>query len=374
VFVGKSRASVPPTEGDERKYAINQRYVDTVVVCTAERPGVTRPSGARVLGLPDPRVPGVGRACFYTLGPALAVGLAAGRRRAVVVAQSPFEGACVFAWRQLLPRRRRPRVQIELHGEWSTATRLYGSPLRRIWSRPADAVAERALRRADRVRAVSQVLEERARAAGYDGPIDRFVAYSEYGELLADPPAPMPAAPRVLFAGVMERYKGVDVLLEAWPLVVARVPAARLLMVGSGSLAGFVREEVDRRGLAGSVEIRQAVPKREMRVRLDAATCLVLPSRSEGLPRVVLEAMARGRPVVATRVGGLAELVDSGTNGCLVDPESADDLADALCVVLESRDLAAKLGRAARAVAEVRDPAAEYEAGIARLAQWIGAP
>ena len=81
-----------------------------------------------------------------------------------------------------------------------------------------------------------------------------------------------------------------------------------------------------------------------------------------------------GRPVVATRVGGLAELVDSGTNGCLVDPESADDLADALCVVLESRDLAAMLGRAVRAVAEVRDPAAEYEAGIARLAQWIGAP
>jgi glycosyltransferase involved in cell wall biosynthesis len=345
-----------------------------VVVCTAERTGVTHPAGARVVGLPDPRLRGLGRACFYTLGPALAVALAARRRRGVVVAQSPFEGACVLAWRRLLPRARRPRVQIELHGEWRTATRLYGSPLRRTWSRPADAVAERALRGADRVRAVSQVLEARARDAGYDGQIDRFVAYSEYGELLTDPPVAMPATPRALFAGVMERYKGVDVLLEAWPLVVARVPAARLLMVGSGSLDRFVREEVDRRGLARTVEIRAAVPKREMRALLDDATCLVLPSRSEGLPRVVLEAMARGRPVIATRVGGVSELVDPGTNGCLVDPDSAGALADALCLVLERSDLAAKLGCAARAVAERRDPAAEYEAGIARLAQWIGAP
>jgi glycosyltransferase involved in cell wall biosynthesis len=84
--------------------------------------------------------------------------------------------------------------------------------------------------------------------------------------------------------------------------------------------------------------------------------------------------MARGRPVIATRVGGVDELVDPGTNGWLVDPESPDALADALCVVLESDDLAAKLGRAARAAAERRDPTAEYEAGIARLAQWIGAP
>jgi len=343
-------------------------------VCTAERAGVTHPSGARVVGLPDTRVPGLGRACFYLLAPPLGVALAARRRRAAVVAQSPFEGACVLTWRQFVPRRRRPRLQIELHGDWQTATRLYGSPVRRMWSRPADAVAEYALRRADRVRAVSRVLEARARAVGYDGPIDRFVAYSEYAELLVDPPQPMPEAPRALFAGVMERYKGVDVLLDAWAHVTARVPSARLLMVGSGSLHQFVRDEVARRGLRDTVEVRDAVPKREVRALLDGATCLVLPSRSEGLPRVVLEAMARGRPVIATRVGGLAELVDSGTNGWLVDPESAEALAESLCVVLESSDLAAKLGRAARGTAERRDPTAEYEAGIARLAHWIGGP
>jgi len=221
---------------------------------------------------------------------------------------------------------------------------------------------------------VSRVLEERARAVGYRGPVDRFVAFSVYAEFLTDPPVPMPAWPRALFAGVMERYKGVDVLLDAWPLVVERVPEARLVMVGSGSLDGFVRNEVRRRGLEGYVELRAAVPKAEVAGLLDDATCLVLPSRSEGLPRVALEAMARGRPIVATRVGGLAELVDSGTNGALVEPESAGALAEALSVVLESRDLATKLGDAARAVAEQRDPAAEYEAGIARLAEWIGAP
>jgi glycosyltransferase involved in cell wall biosynthesis len=171
----------------------------------------------------------------------------------------------------------------------------------------------------------------------------------------------------------MERSKGVDVLLDAWSGVVDRVPDARLLLVGSGSLDGFVRTEVDRRGLAGSVEIRGTVPKRTVGTLLDGATCLVLPSRSEGLPRVVLEAMARGRSVVATRVGGVTELVEPGTNGCLVEPDSADALADAVCGVLESRDLAMQLGDAARDAAERRNPASEYESGIARLSQWIGA-
>jgi glycosyltransferase involved in cell wall biosynthesis len=67
-------------------------------------------------------------------------------------------------------------------------------------------------------------------------------------------------------------------------------------------------------------------------------------------------------------------LVDPGTNGSLVEPESAAALADALCVVVEHRDLATKLSGAAREQAERRDPAAEYECGMARLAQWIGTP
>src|SRR5262249_4722711 len=87
---------------------------------------------------------------------------------------------------------------------------------------------------------------------------------------------------------------------------------------------------------------------------LDESTVLVLPSRSEGMGRVVVEAMSRGRAVLATRVGGLAELVDDGRTGVLVAPGDTRALADALVQLLADRALAARLGAAARAAADSR--------------------
>ena len=80
---------------------------------------------------------------------------------------------------------------------------------------------------------------------------------------------------------------------------------------------------------------------------LDEATVLVLPSRSEGLGRVVVEAFCRGRGVVASRVGGIADIVDDGSTGLLVPSGDADALADALVRALSDRTLAERLGAAA---------------------------
>src|SRR5205823_9528420 len=84
---------------------------------------------------------------------------------------------------------------------------------------------------------------------------------------------------------------------------------------------------------------------------LAAADMLVLPSMNEGLPRVILEAMATGLPVVATSVGGVPELVIDGRTGLLVRPGVEGVLADAICRVLADPDSARAWGRAARAVA-----------------------
>jgi glycosyltransferase involved in cell wall biosynthesis len=90
----------------------------------------------------------------------------------------------------------------------------------------------------------------------------------------------------------------------------------------------------------------------EVAEALDGATVLVLPSRSEGLPRVVLEAFARGRGVIACRAGGVPDLVEDGVNGLLVDPGDAAQLADALVRVLADRSLAELIGAEARRRAE----------------------
>ena len=98
VFVGKSRAKLPPTPDDRRKYAIDEQYLHTIVVCTASRAAVVRPSGSTIVALPAIGIPVLGSAVFYTAGPLLSLALAAGRRNAVISCQSPYEafGTLVF--------------------------------------------------------------------------------------------------------------------------------------------------------------------------------------------------------------------------------------------------------------------------------------
>jgi starch synthase len=96
----------------------------------------------------------------------------------------------------------------------------------------------------------------------------------------------------------------------------------------------------------------ESLATQEVARALDDSTVLVLPSRSEGLGRVVVEAFCRGRGVVASRVGGIPDIVAEDTTGILVAPEDSAALADALVRVLEDRMLADRLGRAARAAVQ----------------------
>jgi len=109
----------------------------------------------------------------------------------------------------------------------------------------------------------------------------------------------------------------------------------------------------------------------QVRLLLDAASCLVLPSRSEGFGRVILEAMARARPVVAAHVGGIPELVDNGRTGMLVPPDDPQQLASALVLILKDADLRQSMGEEGRREVLKRDPIREYESGMARLAAWV---
>jgi glycosyltransferase involved in cell wall biosynthesis len=232
------------------------------------------------------------------------------------------------------------RVVVELHGDWRTSARLYGSPLRRLVAPLVDALTRAGLHRADGVRTLSPFTTELARDEGVE-PTAEFPAFVDFDAFRRSPPRPLPARPALVFTGVLEEYKGIDVLADAWRLAAPRVPDAELRIVGRGSKRSVVEELlVD---LPRQTRWYPRLAPSELARELDDATALVLPSRSEGLPRIGLETFCRGRPVVAARAGGIVDLLRDGENGVLVEPEDPEALADALVDVLVDREWAERL-------------------------------
>ena len=235
---------------------------------------------------------------------------------------------------------------VEVHGDPRTLTRLYGSPARRVASPFADATARLALRRADATRALSAFtssLVENARG------LPATMCFPTYSDLsaFADPPVEaVPEAATVAFVGALEPYKNVDGLASAWRTVARKLPSARLVVVGDGSRRSVVDGLVAE--LPQQVEHRPKLPPSGVAAVLDGARALVLPSWPEGLGRVVLEAFARGRPAVATGAGGIPDIVTDGHDGLLIAPGDTAALAAALLRVLEDREVAVRLGAAAR--------------------------
>ncbi len=139
-------------------------------------------------------------------------------------------------------------------------------------------------------------------------------------------------------------------LLAAWKMVAAKTPAARLLLVGRGEMEEALKRRVSEDGLSGSVRFlgyRTDVPR-----LLNRADVFVLASQREGLPRVVMEAMACARPVVATNVRGSRDLVRDGESGLLVPLGRPEPLAEALLRLIGDRALARRMGAAGREMAQ----------------------
>lgn len=152
-------------------------------------------------------------------------------------------------------------------------------------------------------------------------------------------------APLVASVAQLIPRKGHSLLLEAWELVVGAVPAARLVAFGQGSLAGKLRSEAQRRGIANSVVF--AGWRGDLANFLGRFDLLVHTALREGLGLAVLEAQAAGIPVVAFRAGGVPEAVADGVTGLLVPPGDAAALAAALVGLLRDHEARDCLGRAA---------------------------
>lgn len=162
-------------------------------------------------------------------------------------------------------------------------------------------------------------------------------------------PSDCPADPGlVVFVGRLEYYKGVDVLLDSWPEVLAASPGARLVLVGAGTADASLRQRVREEGLEDSVSFEGFVDEATKIAWMQRATVVVQPSHKEGWGLTVPEANACGTPVVATDVPGLRDSVRHDETGLLVRAADASSLAEGVARVLSEPELRARLGAGAR--------------------------
>ena len=344
LLVGRSRYSLPLSPSLEEKFAALDAELDVRVLAAA---GAGHGSDSRFRLVRPVRPRALDGPAFYALLPFRVARELRDFRPDAVLAQGAQEAAlCVLARRLA----RVPTAVIaDVHGDPAAPTRLYGSPQRRALAPVADALARFGLRRSDAVRTISAYTSGVVRSVGVE-PAAEFAAFMDLEPFLESETAPLPERPVALFVGVLERYKAVDVLAEAWWLAAPRVPDAALQLVGRGTL----REVAERlvADLPAQARWAESLTTPEVARALDEATVLVLPSRSEGLGRVVVEAFCRGRGVIGSRVGGIPDIVEDGVSGLLVPPEDPGALADALVRVLGDRALAERLGDAGRVAVE----------------------
>lgn len=352
LFVSRERFRLPLDGAQKRKWDAVSSVVESRVLAAAQPGSPTRDERFHLVG----RAPVLDGPLFYLLLPwRIARELRDFRPEAALV-QGIHETVAFLLARRLagVPT----KAILDVQGDWHEATRLYGSRFRRLLNPLNDALAAPAVRGADAVRTVSTQTSALVRALGVE-PAAVFPSYTDAQAFLERPLVPLPAQPRALFVGVLERYKAFDTLMAAWRLAAPRVPEATLRVVSDGSLRDLITPDV---------EWSPRLTAEEVAAAMDDCWVFCLPSRSEGLPRVALEAAARGRAIIGGNRAGIPDVVEDGVNGFLVDPDDAGQLAELLVRVLSDRALAERLGAAARRTGEEWGVTpAEYAEKLRRL-------
>jgi glycosyltransferase involved in cell wall biosynthesis len=257
---------------------------------------------------------------------------------ALVVAQSPYDGAIValaILCAKLFGKK--TRLVIEAHDDFANKLFLMRRvPFEPIVKRIMARVARWSVRRANALRSVSISTEKQLSALAPTTPHVRFTAWTD-ASAFSDTPrtVSLTTAQTIVYVGVITPVKGIHVLIEAIAKLPAHIP---VLLIGAEVAPRYstqLRERIQALGLTNITWLGK-LPQPEVAQHVANARLLVLPSQSEGLPRVIIEAMLCGTPVVATAVDGIPDIITHGETGFLVPTNDSDALYHALQTVLNA--------------------------------------
>ncbi len=376
-FIGSVPFSEPLDPTNQKKYTALARLGQFHVVSFSKdlRPRAFTQE-ARFYLLPRLPTPALRYLLVYTVGLALAMDLVLRRSTRILVAQSPYEGV-VAVWAKVLARLagRRIAVVVESHGDFVVAPflqqRLFFAG---FYKRLIKAISTFSLRNADVLRAISSSTRAQLEEWAPGKPIIQFPTWTDIDVFLeAGRGAPKDRDVKTLvYAGVLTPTKGIDTLLDAFASIADRRRNVNLLIIGHAQneeYAARLKQQVLSLGLTERVRFIPHAEQVALASYMAEAEALVLPSVSEGLGRVVFEAMATGTPVVASDVGGIGDLVTNGETGYLVPARNESALAERLDKMLLDPEHTKIMGQKAREFAMAFYSNESYVLGYRRLLQ-----
>ena len=290
----------------------------------------------------------------------------------VFIAQSPYEGwVCTFVTLICKLFGKRTVNIIESHNDFKTALFLqrnvFGAKMYQTLMRHA---FQFSIKRADLLRPVSESTQSQLAELAPHTPQIRFVAWTDAVVFLRNRENRQPDQ-KIIFAGVLIKRKGVHVLLDAFAKCHQRFPQSSLWIIGppiNMEYARNLRQQAHRLGLVEQVHFLGEISQKELGDHFASACCSVLPSTSEGLPRVIIESQLTGTPVIATAVSGNPEMVRDGETGFLVPPGDPEALAGALVKMLSMDEIAwQKMSDNSRNIAKQTFSTEAYLSGYRKL-------
>jgi glycosyltransferase involved in cell wall biosynthesis len=266
----------------------------------------------------------------------------------VIVAQSPYEGlAAIMIKHGAKLFGRKVVVVTEIHGDWEESPFLYRRVyLPEVYHFILQKVADSVLKRSDIIRVISDFTKKKVERVISNKPIFVFPTYTNIELFLEGDSHGYASGDEklVIFVGMLIFLKGIHILIQAMEFIIRQIPAAKLLIIGRGGYRGQLEKLVTELGLDGKVEFADHVPQATLRGYMESCQVLVLPSLSEGLGRVIIEAMACGKPAIGTNVGGIPNLIHDGINGFLIPPNDPEALAEKVIYLLSNEDKAVRMG------------------------------
>jgi len=259
----------------------------------------------------------------------------------VIIAQSPLmEGLTGSIFKKIFKK----ELIIEIHGDWVEAPFLYKKRWpKSLWQNFFRTLGKISLRNADKIRAISSFTKEKALKIVPGKPYFVFPTFTNLNIFLNEKEIHFEKF--ILFVGYLHRVKGVQYLIEAFNKIKDEFPDFKVVIVGEGPERENLKSKVKSLKLENKIEFKGKLSLKETKNLMKKCYCLVLPSLSEGLGRVLMEAMALEKPVIASNVGGIPELIKDDENGFLFEKGDSKELARKFKILLEDRNLAKKMGK-----------------------------